>query len=436
MPGNILLPPSPDQHSPQKREIERFDPGWGDFEGSVKMYERDAGEWVRFVAWAEQRDRANKAEAALREAQASLRTPITGDLLLQERARANRAVAARDEWKQQAENCAHELGEIEADPHPAEAALREARAGIKKMAATPYQRPVVDDTHLQCELFHNTAVALLKSLDTSIEDREPEKQEQVGEQAGHRVEIEFDGFYPSITLIHPEGGCPLPDAPCESCGRDLRDTEAQRCHDCKAIEPGYCGLTDWVEAEGHELVRGKVTLPIRTEWTDCDHPLLHLAATASKPPAPCSDRAKGEDIGTRTDAEDACPVCRGSGEAEHREADRYPDAGPVTCWACGGSGKQQHGPSSSEEAVFFCDKCSWSGPTSEHSDCLYLAAPTQPVVLVPSGASEDWPEVTMCRRAGGGRRPVPVTKGGTYSNAHEFRRYIPAPQTTDQKGGE
>lgn len=49
----------------------------------------------------------------------------------------------------------------------AEAKLAVVRAEVEKLAKIPFERPVVDDGHRQCELFHNTAVSILAILDSS-----------------------------------------------------------------------------------------------------------------------------------------------------------------------------------------------------------------------------------------------------------------------------
>lgn len=85
---------------------------------------------------------------------------------------------------------------------------------------------------------------------------------------GHYIEIDFDGINPSCKLIHPETGCPPGE------------------------ENESCWLTDWIEAEGAELVRGKLTLPVRWEQDPVrDHPLFHLPDC--KP-----NQAEGEGAGT------------------------------------------------------------------------------------------------------------------------------------------
>ena len=100
---------------------------------------------------------------------------------------------------------------------------------------------------------------------------------------GHKVEIEFDGLYPSVKLLHPEGGCPLPDGVCEECGADLQDPESKRCIACDGMRPGWCWVEDWVENEGHELLHGKITVAVEPEW-DGDWARLHVASTQPDPP--------------------------------------------------------------------------------------------------------------------------------------------------------
>ncbi|HYJ22995.1 MAG TPA: hypothetical protein VEW07_13345 [Solirubrobacterales bacterium] len=78
-------------------------------------------------------------------------------------------------------------------------------------------------------------------------------------------------------------------------------------------------------------------------------------------------------------------------------------------------------PSSSDqegEGRFFCGKCGRYSPTSEHAGCRYLAAPTQPAVLVPSEC-----HVVGCRLPEGHTGPC-------------CRRPLSAPETTDQSKGE
>jgi hypothetical protein len=104
-----------------------------------------------------------------------------------------------------------------------------------------------------------------------------------GQGEGHRVEIEFDGGYPRLRLIHPESGCSAPSQ-CGLCAADLNDPEAKRCYDCKDMKPEGCWLDGWFEnLEADELLRGKVTVPIDAKW-DCDHPIITI--TTPPPPAP------------------------------------------------------------------------------------------------------------------------------------------------------
>lgn len=78
---------------------------------------------------------------------------------------------------------------------------------------------------------------------------------------GHRVEIDFDHGSPSVKLIHPEQGCP-----------EEEEGEA-------------CFLVGWLENEGAELLRGKLTLPVRWSTdTDGDYPLFHVEPPATTPP--------------------------------------------------------------------------------------------------------------------------------------------------------
>jgi hypothetical protein len=99
---------------------------------------------------------------------------------------------------------------------------------------------------------------------------------QVGAD-GHRVEIEFYDCIPIVRLIHPEHGCP------------------------KGEEGEDCWLTDWVENEGAELLRGKVTLPIRWEQEpDRDHPLFHLLLSApTQPNTGLGDEDRQGEVGER-----------------------------------------------------------------------------------------------------------------------------------------
>jgi hypothetical protein len=55
---------------------------------------------------------------------------------------------------------------VSESPGKAEAKLAEVRTAVEKLAEIPHERPVVDDAHRQCELFHNTAVAILDFFDS------------------------------------------------------------------------------------------------------------------------------------------------------------------------------------------------------------------------------------------------------------------------------
>lgn len=85
---------------------------------------------------------------------------------------------------------------------------------------------------------------------------------EVSGEEGHRVEIEFDGFSPSCKLIHPAAGC----NPSEG-------------------ETTGCWLNDWLENEGAELLRGKLTLPV-TYKLDGDHPVFYVQPLPPEPPVP------------------------------------------------------------------------------------------------------------------------------------------------------
>jgi hypothetical protein len=96
------------------------------------------------------------------------------------------------------------------------------------------------------------AVSATEKLETALSEVPGKDQ--------HRVEIDYDGYDSHVTLIHPESGCPVD-------------------------ENGECYLTDWIEAEGPELLRGKLTVPVRVEEAaDRDHPLFHLQEEADCQP--------------------------------------------------------------------------------------------------------------------------------------------------------
>ena len=107
---------------------------------------------------------------------------------------------------------------------------------------------------------------------------------------GHRVEITFDGYGPGVRLIHPSGGCPLPEGHCEDCGADLQDPESKCCKSCDGMRPGWCWIEDWVENDGYELLHGKVTLAVEAEW-DGDSCRLHVhqPAASTRPASPSEE---------------------------------------------------------------------------------------------------------------------------------------------------
>jgi len=133
-------------------------------------------------------------------------------------------------------------------------------------------------------------------------------------------------------------------------------------------------------------------------------------------------------------------------------------------------------PCSDREGRFFCNKCGRLVQTSEHSaieGCPYLATPTQPAVPVPSGletveaadeelkreaaekrmpgetarapvpsgASEDWPEVVLFRDVcNPASTPPDILTDELASAAEQFpdeyltHRYIPAPEQPGSQG--
>jgi hypothetical protein len=106
-----------------------------------------------------------------------------------------------------------------------------------------------------------------------------------GENVGHRVVIEFDGGAMTCELICPESGCE-PAQNCSECGRDLRPPALaeqraegiEPCYDCEDAErwADECWIKTWFDNVGaDELLHGKVTVEIDTEW-DIDHMVAHI----------------------------------------------------------------------------------------------------------------------------------------------------------------
>lgn len=115
--------------------------------------------------------------------------------------------------------------------------------------------------------------------------------QQVGKavEAGHRVEIEFDGGVMTAKLICPTSGC--------------------------SEREGHCDARDWFDnVAPEETLVGKVTVPARVEWQgDEDGPLFHLAAIQ-----PCLTQPGSVSGFTRDDADRLGEI---AGELEHLPAE-------------------------------------------------------------------------------------------------------------------
>jgi hypothetical protein len=151
---------------------------------------------------------------------------------------------------------------------PEEAVIDLARSRWEAMRE-PHM-PAFDDVELTPNGADSRAATLARARQ-DIEEAAPLIRKQAtyepveeGGGEGHRIEIEFDGFSPSVKLIHPDSGCPAPTD-----------------YSVRSPQGGGCWLTDWLENEGAELLRGKLMLPVRVEEApDRDHPLFHVLSSA------------------------------------------------------------------------------------------------------------------------------------------------------------
>jgi hypothetical protein len=99
----------------------------------------------------------------------------------------------------------------------------------------------------------------------------------------HRVELTFEPSY-GVTgkLICPESGCSSSKL-CGHCGRDLHDTEATPCYDCKdaAKWADECWVKTWFDnLTADEMLSGKLTVEIDAQW-DGDQLIAHIGQEAA-----------------------------------------------------------------------------------------------------------------------------------------------------------
>jgi hypothetical protein len=265
------------QHSPQEREIDRYE---HQPDGTWKV---SVGDWVRH----------DDHLAALQDREAELEKE-------------------RDEWKGRTEPdtspgdviaaypdgvivlddgittwnptraVAFLLADSERRANRAGAALREAREELERRAeeaeveAAQYTGlPSVTERN-DAEVRRATYGEALDALDTSIGEREPEKQQQVGERCGGSGRVR-SAIHDGVLVYRDCIGCP-----------DCKPPAPEKCDRCKGtglFRGDYpCGKCNGTGT--------KPPAPVMEDFSERSEASHKLPITAQcEPPAPCSDRA-------------------------------------------------------------------------------------------------------------------------------------------------
>lgn len=158
-----------DQHSPQERS-----------EGRWTIREEDGGRRLVADGYALPRDPiTGKREILVMRVEEHLAILVDARAALQDREaelREAAQIAVEDQSRQRSK--------AEARANRAEAALREAREEVERVAKQLWRDSQRDTTIIRDAGYMQDAAEKLEALDTSIEDREPEEQQQVGERCG------------------------------------------------------------------------------------------------------------------------------------------------------------------------------------------------------------------------------------------------------------